>query len=45
MHIVPLQYALNAMQQLMVHDYGWASLDDTFIYRVRVSMFWPIHSN
>jgi engulfment/cell motility protein 1 len=29
-----VQYALTAMQNLMDLDYGWASLDDAFIFKV-----------
>lgn len=30
----PLQYALTVMQNLMELDYGWADLDDAFIFKV-----------
>lgn len=29
-----MQYALTAMQNLMELDYGWADLDDSFIFKV-----------
>ncbi len=28
------QYALTAMQNLMELEYGWANLDDTFIFKI-----------
>lgn len=30
----PLQYALTAMQNLLELDYGWANLDDDFIFKI-----------